>query len=42
MPVAEVCSITWYCNPSTFADIHANTKGYNFIGSLIVAKLLTR
>jgi lysophospholipase L1-like esterase len=38
-PVVEVCSITWYCNPLTFGDIHANTKGYNFIGSLIVAKL---
>ena len=40
-PVVEVCTITWYCNPSTFGDIHANTKGYNFIGGLIVAKLAT-
>ena len=38
-PVVDVCTITWYCNPSTFGDIHANTKGYNFIGGLIVAKL---
>jgi len=39
VPVAEVCTITWYCNPTTFGDIHANTKGYTFIGKLIVAKL---
>jgi lysophospholipase L1-like esterase len=39
VPVAEVCTITWYCDPSTFRDIHANTKGYTFIGKLIVAKL---
>jgi lysophospholipase L1-like esterase len=39
--VAEVCTLTWYCNPATFGDIHANTKGYNFIGGLIVAKLAT-
>ena len=32
MPVAEVCTITWYCNSTTFGDIHANTNGYNFIG----------
>ena len=38
-PVVEVCTITWYCDPSTFGDIHANTKGYNFIGGLIVARL---
>jgi lysophospholipase L1-like esterase len=37
--VAEVCSLTWFCAPATFGDIHANTKGYNFIGSLIMAKL---
>ena len=41
VPVAEVCKITWYCAPATFGDIHANTKGYNFIGGLIVAKLAT-
>jgi lysophospholipase L1-like esterase len=39
VPVAEVCTITWYCDPTTFRDIHANTKGYTFIGKLIVAKL---
>jgi len=39
VPVAEVCTITWYCDPTTFGDIHANTKGYTFIGKLIVAKL---
>jgi lysophospholipase L1-like esterase len=39
--VAEVCKITWYCGSATFGDIHANTKGYNFIGGLIVAKLAT-
>jgi lysophospholipase L1-like esterase len=37
--VVEVCTLTWYCNTSTFGDIHANTKGYDFIGSLIVADL---
>lgn len=41
VPVAEVCSITWYCDLATFGDIHANTKGYKFIGGLIVAKLAT-
>ncbi|HEY4928636.1 MAG TPA: SGNH/GDSL hydrolase family protein [Acidimicrobiales bacterium] len=40
-PVAEVCTITWFCNPLTFGDIHANNRGYNLIGSLIVAKLAT-
>jgi lysophospholipase L1-like esterase len=39
VPVAEVCSITWYCRPATFGDIHANSVGYAFIGRLIVAKL---
>jgi len=39
VPVAEVCTITWYCNSATFGDIHANTTGYTFIGQLIVAKL---
>ena len=39
VPVAEVCTITWYCKPATFGDIHANTTGYTFIGRLIVAKL---
>jgi lysophospholipase L1-like esterase len=36
--VSRVCRITWYCSKG---DIHANTKGYNFIGGLIVAKLAT-
>jgi lysophospholipase L1-like esterase len=39
--VAEVCTLTWYCNPTTFGDIHANTKGYTFIGKLLVAKIAT-
>ena len=39
-PVAEVCTLTWYCNASTFGDIHANTNGYKFIGKLIAARLL--
>jgi len=39
--VAEVCTLTWYCDSTYFGDIHANTKGYNFIGGLIVAKLAT-
>ena len=38
-PVAEVCALTWYCDTTYFGDIHANTKGYNFIGGLVVAKL---
>jgi len=38
-PVAEVCNLTYFC--SILGDIHANTKGYNFIGKLIVAKLAT-
>ena len=37
--VAEVCELTWYCASSSFGDIHANTKGYAFIGSLVVADL---
>jgi lysophospholipase L1-like esterase len=39
--VAEVCDLTWYCNATTFGDIHANTKGYDFIGGLVVAKLIS-
>ena len=35
--VWEVCTLTYYC--SIQGDIHANTKGYDFIGSLITAKL---
>ena len=37
--VAEICNLTWYCNTTYFGDIHANTKGYAFIGGLVVAKL---
>jgi lysophospholipase L1-like esterase len=33
--VARVCRITWYC---TKGDIHANSKGYNIIGHLMVKK----
>jgi lysophospholipase L1-like esterase len=34
--VDEVCQLTYFC---TLGNIHANDKGYNFIGSLIVAHL---
>jgi lysophospholipase L1-like esterase len=33
--VAEVCQLTWFCSQG---NIHATTKGYNFIGSLVVAR----
>ena len=33
--VAEVCKLTYFCSQG---NIHADTKGYNFIGSLLVAK----
>ena len=32
--VAEVCQLTYFCSQG---NIHATTKGYNFIGSLVVA-----
>ena len=32
----EVCTLTYFCS---MGNIHANTKGYAFIGGLIVAKL---
>ena len=32
----EVCTLTYFCS---MGNIHANTKGYDFIGGLIVAKL---
>ena len=32
----EVCTLTYFCS---LGNIHANTKGYKFIGGLIVAKL---
>jgi lysophospholipase L1-like esterase len=34
--VWEICSLTYYC---TLNNIHANTKGYDFIGKLVVADL---
>jgi len=38
VPVAvwEICKLTYYC---TLNNIHANTKGYDFIGKFIVAQL---
>jgi lysophospholipase L1-like esterase len=38
VPVAvwEVCKLTYYC---TLNNIHANTKGYDFIGKFIVTSL---
>jgi hypothetical protein len=37
LPVAaaEICKLTYFCSQG---NIHANTMGYNFIGSLLVAK----
>jgi lysophospholipase L1-like esterase len=34
--VAEICQLTYFCS---LGNIHANTKGYTFIGKLIVAHL---
>jgi lysophospholipase L1-like esterase len=34
--VGEICDLTYYC---TMGNIHANTKGYTFIGKLILAHL---
>ena len=38
MPAAvwEICKLTYYCSSG---NIHANTKGYTFIGKLVVADL---
>ncbi len=38
IPVAvwEICKLTYYCSSG---NIHANTKGYTFIGKLVVADL---
>ena len=33
--VAQVCTLTWYC---AVGSIHANTRGYAFIGQQIVAE----
>jgi lysophospholipase L1-like esterase len=35
IPVARVCRLTWFCAKG---DVHANTKGYDLIGKLIVTK----
>jgi lysophospholipase L1-like esterase len=39
VPVAKVCSLTWYCQ---FGDIHANSKGYKVIAQLVVKTLPKR
>ena len=39
VPVAKVCSLTWYCQ---FGDIHANSKGYKIIAQLVVKTLPKR
>jgi lysophospholipase L1-like esterase len=36
--VAEICDLTYYCS---LGNIHANTKGYDFIGGLIVKEYAT-
>lgn len=36
--VASVCTLTWYCAQG---NIHATTKGYTFIGKLVVARYRT-
>jgi lysophospholipase L1-like esterase len=36
--VSEVCHLTYFCSQG---NIHATTKGYNFIGSLVVADYRT-
>jgi lysophospholipase L1-like esterase len=35
VPVAQVCALTWFCAKG---DIHATTKGYRFIGTLVAAR----
>jgi lysophospholipase L1-like esterase len=35
VPVAKVCTLTWFCAQG---NIHATTRGYAFIGKLIVAR----
>jgi lysophospholipase L1-like esterase len=35
-PVASVCTLTWFCSQG---NIHATTKGYTFIGKLVIAEL---
>ncbi len=36
-PVASVCTLTWFCSQG---NIHATTKGYTFIGKLVVARFV--
>jgi len=33
--VASVCTLTWFCAQG---NIHATTRGYTLIGTLVVAK----
>ena len=35
VPVASVCKLTWFCAQG---NIHATTRGYTFIGKLVVAR----
>jgi len=37
VPVASVCKLTWFCAQG---NIHATTRGYTFIGKLVVAKFV--
>jgi hypothetical protein len=34
-PVAKVCTLTWFCSQG---NIHATTRGYTFIGKLVVSR----
>jgi hypothetical protein len=36
--VASVCTLTWFCAQG---NIHATTKGYTLIGTLVVARFAT-
>jgi len=36
-PVARVCTLTWFCSQG---NIHAKTKGYTYIGKLVVARFV--
>ena len=38
VPVASVCTLSWFCSQG---NIHATTRGYTFIGKLIVARFAT-
>jgi len=37
VPVASVCTLTWFCAQG---NIHATTRGYTFIGKLVVARFV--